>query len=209
MAWHIGEIFMGRMRQPTASAMDELWRQALQDIKRGAERVDCRSLGGDLTLDYTLLHIACAFGNEDAVRQLLAAGANPSLADGCIGNTPMHFAVGGFMRWKALSSGARLAVCKMLPQKDVATPNKYGDTPLMRAVSYNGDANVIQWALQHPLCNVHAKNRSGRTALDRLRQAFVCHDQKAMFKDMLAAEIAARARWTALRAVWCGACAAV
>jgi ankyrin repeat protein len=108
---------------------------ALGDVAR--LQVDAR--GGD---GFTPLHLAAFFGSAEAVRALLAAGADPDAdADNTFGVRPIH---------SAAAVGARESVQALLEAG--ADPNLHqrdgGYTPL-HAAAHNGDAELVRLLLAH------------------------------------------------------------
>jgi hypothetical protein len=108
---------------------------ALGDVAR--LQVDAR--GGD---GFTPLHLAAFFGGAEAVRALLAAGADPDAdADNTFGVRPIH---------SAAAAGARESVQALLEAG--ADPNLRqrdgGYTPLHSA-AHNGDAELVRLLLAH------------------------------------------------------------
>jgi hypothetical protein len=157
---------------------------------------------------WALLHCAAFFCSATVFKRLLDLGASPSVADK-YGTRPMHLAVqGGY---------DVVAKCAMLPLGDLACLSELFGTPLHACVAkvivwapplrlghdhdvFDKYLDVLQWMLAQPECPVGGADIFGRTAMDILNGKENCGEAR----DMFAAELARRARWTALRAAWVG-----
>jgi hypothetical protein len=150
----------------------------------------------------SLLSYAATHCSATVVKRLLHLGASPSVEDK-YGTRPMHKAV--------LGGHDVVAKCAMLPPGDLACQSKLFGTPLHECAFwlkrwapphelFDKYLEVLQWMLAQPECPVRGADIYGRTAMDILNGSEHC--SKA--RDMLAAELARRARWTALRAAWIG-----
>ncbi len=109
----------------------------------------------------TALHWASLNGKEAAVRLLLENGAD--LVENCVGTTAIHDA----------TKNGHLEVFKLLVENfpdQLNKPNKYGNTPLMRACIF-GRANIIEHLCKtYPNeaydIDLNHENNRGFTALD-------------------------------------------
>lgn len=101
------------------------------------------------------LHRAAQFGRVEVVRELLKAGMDPSIRD-LHRRTPLHDAAGSrhslFCLWLLLEAGSKVEV------KD-----KYGDTPLMAAITYSNLPAVVM--LLNAGADPGTKNRRGLTTI--------------------------------------------
>jgi len=110
---------------------------------------------------YLQLTQACEFGNQTTVESLLARGADAN-AQNAYGQTPLTLVFHGRLD----TEGRRKMVRTLLAAKADAnlTSRETGNYPLILAANYNDWATIK--SLLDANANVHATNKSGKTALD-------------------------------------------
>jgi len=121
-------------------------------LSEAPELVDARSGDG-----FTPLHLAAFFGQTDAVRLLLARGADVDpVGTGWMTGTPLH----------AAAAGSHAAIVRMLLEAgaDPTTRQRHGFTPL-HAAAANGDLASVE-ALLAAGADPNATNEDGATPVD-------------------------------------------
>jgi hypothetical protein len=177
------------------------WTVVLAAIKAGTLHVNVSSHGRPL------LHCAAYSCSATVVKRLLEMGASPSMMD-MHGSCAMHMAV--------LGGHDVVAKCAMLPPGDLACQSKLFGTPLHACAmklkmwatppprlvngAFGKYMEALRWMLQQPGCPVDVADRHCRSPMDILNESKHCGEAC----EMLAVELAPRARWTALRAAWAG-----
>lgn len=122
----------------------------------------------------TPLHLACAYGHKDAVKLLIAAGADDTMIN-LRGETPAHFTLMKKKIGKALDTEQKAEILKELKHLDI--PREDGKTPLM-LLTYE-DRNLLSLFLDSGADVNHADNE-GVTAL-------MLFMDKDMIKELLRA----------------------
>jgi ankyrin repeat protein len=111
---------------------------------------------------FTPLHLAAFFGNEQAVRLLLAAGADVSVAaDNPSHVLPLHSAVA--------RDNASIANLLVEAGADVRAKQEGGWTPL-HAAAKDGSSEIVDLLLQHG-ADPREPNDDGRTPVDLAAEA--------------------------------------
>lgn len=111
---------------------------------------------------YTPLHLACQFGHEETVRELLSRGVRVNTpANNATQATPLHVAVAG--RWRYIA--------EVLLERGAAVDARQqaGFTPLHLAVQ-NRDEMTARVLVRHG-ADPHAAAADGRSPLDLAREA--------------------------------------
>jgi hypothetical protein len=177
--------------------------------------------------DESLLHRAADNASAAVMQRLLAMGASPSMRN-CYGHVPLHLA--------AISVYEPLEKCKLLPAADLTsldncycpvTPLQYVANRLRDNTGRHFEPNamaiklecelevqqllqVLQWMVDQPECDLHARDEHGRTvaemlADDNTRGGAAAVAQRRHALAVVRAAEAARRRWAPLRAAWTGA----
>jgi adenosylhomocysteine nucleosidase len=143
---HVGELDVFE-----AAAFGDLDRLS-ELLGEAPDLVDARSGDG-----FAPLHLAAFFGQTDAVRLLLARGADVDpVGTGWMTGTPLH----------AAAAGSHAAIVRMLLEAgaDPTTRQRHGFTPLHTAAA-NGDLAGVE-ALLAAGADPNATNEDGATPVD-------------------------------------------
>ncbi len=113
---------------------------------------------------YTMLHVACEYGNLGTVTTLMQKGADPNQKD-AVGSTPLHRLVA----YSHLAPERELCIDRLIYLgADLNARDNKGKTPLHLAVQFS-EPRIVEKLIKEG-ADLNIKDHEGKTPLDRLNE---------------------------------------